>query len=335
MAAADLRRGPRSDTIRARVGFRGRKGSLESTEPEDTMARAVPAAAELPVIFALPLGLALVLVSALAGCASPSHFESGQAKLTAGDHRGAIEELDQAIAEDPQMAAAYKERGLAKHQVDDVDGAIADYSRAIELDPKLAMAYNNRANARRTKGDYKGSLDDCTKALEVNPAHDFAYVNRGYAHFLLGDEAAAAADLEKALGLKTSYRDYPNLWLWVIRSRRGEREMADKALRAHLSERTGPKDDWAATVASFLVGDIAEEAFVRDHVEKAPADELAGRRCEGNCYAGYKRLFAGEREKARELFQRSVDTKLVAYVEQHAAALELGRLGKATPPGTR
>ena len=70
----------------------------------------------------------------------------------------AIQDLDKAIALNPNSYQAYTNRGIARKEKGDIDGAIADYDKAIALNPNAAYAYNNRGNARGKKGDNDGAM---------------------------------------------------------------------------------------------------------------------------------------------------------------------------------
>ena len=59
-----------------------------------------------------------------------------------GQLDSAIDEFDEAIALDPQLAEAYYNRGTAYLDKGNYDQAIADFNQAIEIDPQLADAYH-------------------------------------------------------------------------------------------------------------------------------------------------------------------------------------------------
>ena len=105
-------------------------------------------------------------------------------------------------------AAAYTNRGSAKVNKGDLDGAIANLNRALQLDPKAASAY-------------------------------VIYVNRGTANFLARNWTAALRDYRRSCELSQRNQAYPRLFIWIIRSRLGEREAADKELATHFNAEPG------------------------------------------------------------------------------------------------
>lgn len=61
------------------------------------------------------------------------HFKQGRAKLSTGDFKGAIAELDTAIRSDPHHDVAYTMRGDAHRSVLAIDRARRDYAEAVSL----------------------------------------------------------------------------------------------------------------------------------------------------------------------------------------------------------
>src|SRR5215510_8125917 len=121
-------------------------------------------------------------------------------------------------------AVDYFNRGVAKKAKGDFEGAIADYNLAIELDPKYSAAYFHRGIAKQAKGDLKGAIGDINGAIERND-QDF----------------------------------YPRLFLWLMRSRLGESDAANKELAAFLDKRrNATPEEWTPKVAGYLLGNVSE-----------------------------------------------------------------------------
>src|SRR5262245_36538973 len=98
---------------------------------------------------ALGLVLALgggVLASAAGVLAAPpaapgaqlraeEYFVRGTDRAHAGDLRGAIDDLSQALRLDPTLVDAYRERAVALATLDDLAGALTDFDQAARLAP--------------------------------------------------------------------------------------------------------------------------------------------------------------------------------------------------------
>ena len=97
-----------------------------------------------------------------------TYFYRGNAYADKGEYDKAIEDFDQAIALQPDLAEACYNRGIAYYYKGEYDRAIEDYDQAIELQPDLAEAYSNRGNAYADKGEYDRAIEDFRKVVEVS-----------------------------------------------------------------------------------------------------------------------------------------------------------------------
>jgi tetratricopeptide (TPR) repeat protein len=130
-----------------------------------------------------------------------AHRNRADAYYRKGDNDRAILDAGEAIALDPQLAAAYNTRGhvyLSKH---DYDRAIADYDEAIRRDPKFAMYYVNRAFAHYGRGDSDLAIRDAEAAIGINPKLANAYAARGYANLGKHNADQAMRDADQAVRL--------------------------------------------------------------------------------------------------------------------------------------
>ena len=125
-------------------------------------------------------------------------FKKGDVHLKVGEFDQAIEAYTQAIALNPKLADAFRNRGLAYYNKGEFDRAIQDYDQAIALNPKLADAFNNRGLAYYNKGEFDRAIQDFDKAIELNPNFAIAFYNRGLAYRSIGKEQEAIKDFQKA-----------------------------------------------------------------------------------------------------------------------------------------
>jgi tetratricopeptide (TPR) repeat protein len=85
-------------------------------------------------------------------------YNQGIEKLTRGDQRAAIKDLDQSIQLNPNEPLAYGNRGNAHYDLKAYKAAIDDYSQMIRLSPKNASAYYNRGLAYYDMGNPRQRL---------------------------------------------------------------------------------------------------------------------------------------------------------------------------------
>jgi lipoprotein NlpI len=247
----------------------------------------------------------------------------GLAKFSRGDLDGAMADFNSALQLDPKLAPAYEARGVAKEQKGDLDGAIADYNHAIELNPKLDGAYLNRGKAKAYKGNTDSAIADFNRALQLNPKLARAYAGRGSANFLAHNWMAALHDYRRFSELSQRNQEYPRLFIWIIRSRLGEREAADKELATHFNAEPGT---WVSKVEAYLLGNLSEAEFLAAAASPV-ADTDRGQHCEAWFYAGMKNLLDGNKPAGTEFFKKCLTTEQKSPVEYHFAKAELKAVG--------
>ncbi|PYL10234.1 MAG: hypothetical protein DME33_01365 [Verrucomicrobia bacterium] len=251
-----------------------------------------------------------------------AYDDRGLAKLSSGDLDSALADFNHALQSDPKLAPAYESRGVAKAIKGDLDSAVADYNRAIELNPKLPGAYLNRGIAKAYKGDTDNAIADINRALNINPKLAAAYASRGSANFLARNWTAALQDYRRFCELSPRSQQYARFGIWMIRSRLGEREAADKELAAQFNAKG---KDWPSKIQRYLLGNLSESEFLA----AVSPDRKIGpdQRCEAWFYAGMKNLLDGNKSAASGLFEKCAAGP--KNVSEHAfAKAELKALGQ-------
>jgi lipoprotein NlpI len=273
------------------------------------------------------LSLSVVLSAGIAQTSAVDYFNRGVAEKANGDFEGAIADYNRAIELDPKYSAAYSNRGNAKQAKGDLDGAIADCNRAIELDPKDAVAHKNRGVAKKSKGDLKGAIADYTRAIELDPKYSAAYFHRGIAKQAKGDLKGAIDDINGAIE-RNNQDFYPRLFLWLMRSRLGESDAANKELAAFLDKRRDETpEEWTSKVAGHLLGNVSE-ADLFAAAKSSDAKKERGLFCEAWFFAGMKKLLGGDKATAADYFRKCIATGQTNFVEYQVAQSELEALTK-------
>ena len=155
-------------------------------------------------IYCLSLGMALsaicspitaqqtntISISSEAIATAEELSKQGQAKAEILDYKGAIADLSQAIALNPNEAEFYYQRGLILGELSDRQSAVQDFDDAIARDPSHARAYLQRG----------GMSFDLGSSFQITDYRGFNYRLNRLVDGRRGD-ARAILDLKKARDL--------------------------------------------------------------------------------------------------------------------------------------
>jgi TolB-like protein/DNA-binding winged helix-turn-helix (wHTH) protein len=122
-------------------------------------------------------------------------------------YRLAREEVQRALALDPNLAQAHIQLGRIQQQVDfDWTGADASYQRAVELEPGNPESVGQAACSAAFLGHFDRALLLSRRTIDLDPLNATSWVRLGQIEFWSGQLDAAIPDLKKALDLNR------NLW---------------------------------------------------------------------------------------------------------------------------
>jgi len=148
-----------------------------------------------------------------------AYYKSGHEYLKVGKSALAIEDLNKAIAANPDYAEAYSDRGEAYSYKGQYDKAIEDCSRAISINPNYAEAYLNRGRVYSFIANKGGKNDsailekaigDYNKAIAINPNYSDAHISRGHAYLRKGKHDLAIEDYNKEIAINPNDADAYN-----------------------------------------------------------------------------------------------------------------------------
>ena len=134
---------------------------------------------------------------------------------------------------------------------------------------------------------------------------------------------AALRDYRRSCELSQRNQE-SRLAIWLIRSRLGEREAANKELAAHFNAESG---SWVAKIETYLLGNLSEAEFLAAAASPAINTDR-GQHCEAWFYAGMKNLLDGNKRAAAEFFKKCLATGQKSIAEYHLAKAELNALGQ-------
>jgi tetratricopeptide (TPR) repeat protein len=115
-----------------------------------------------------------------------------------GHYQRALDDLNRAIALDPDRSTAFLNRGAAYSGLGQYERAVDDLGKAIALDAKSAAAHTNIGLAYYMIGQYDRAIEDLSEAVRLAPESAIVHFNRGNVYARLGFKAQAKNDYETA-----------------------------------------------------------------------------------------------------------------------------------------
>jgi len=133
----------------------------------------------------------------------------GAEYLKKGSLGKAIEKLEKAIKQQPQLALAHSYLGFAYEKIDDVEKANTHYERAVKLDSGDPVAANNYGTFLCRHNKIQESLAYFRKAGEnrIYQTPEAAYANAGVCARKIPNDRLAREFFLKAIGHKSRYPD--------------------------------------------------------------------------------------------------------------------------------
>jgi len=282
-----------------------------------------------------------------------------------GDWKGALADYNRAIELNPRNYSNYKGRAGIENASGDVDGALADYARAVEFNPSDRSIYMARARILETRGDIIGAVMARARmfelmppmnsrmdtnrdyfmrrdpgrwrgrfgmrydrVLELNTNFTWGYYHRGVVRSSQNDLNGALADFRRCQELPDNgFKDYAAIHIWLVQAQSGKGTEADQELDAYFNTRTtGTANDWPSQIARYLLNQINETNLFA----AINPSETEWQQSQFWYYTGMKHLIAGDKAKAIDCFQKSVNTKTRPYAVYISARTELAALQTET-----
>ncbi len=125
----------------------------------------------------------------------------GIALLSAGHPERAAEDLNIAVALNPEDFLAFQNRALALAKLGRAKEAMAELDAAIRLKPEHPWSYYNRGRMHLTQGDYTQAIDDFIAFIRFKRNHEEVYRLRGQSRLMIGLPQQAVGDFYESLRL--------------------------------------------------------------------------------------------------------------------------------------
>jgi tetratricopeptide (TPR) repeat protein len=186
----------------------------------------------------------------------------------------------------------------ARDQVEGPTAALVEMRRGVLLD---------------NLGRHDRALDAFENAMSHSPQWRDVYAS------ILSHLVSAQPDFELAssvwrrsqlhLTLPPEWKVYFTLWIQLITARAGQPPAQE---HTDLLRRLGGSSNWWGKLASFGAGDL-------DYTGLISVASNLGEETEALYYEGTRLFIAGDRQAARDQFQRVLDTKMVSFFEYEMA----------------
>jgi len=128
-------------------------------------------------------------------------YGKGAALVVLGRYEEALACIETALRINPRNEVAWVNKGNALSRMGRLVDALKCYNSAIKVNPRYEVAWNNKGNALARLGKYEDALRCYEKALRIDASYKGAWVNKGYVLTKLGDFEAAAKCADEVLRL--------------------------------------------------------------------------------------------------------------------------------------
>jgi lipoprotein NlpI len=220
------------------------------------------------------------------------------------------------------LAEALRMRGVMLGNLYAHEKALRDFTQSLTLDAKNPVTYVDRGVVLHKLKDYDGASRDFQKAIALAPDNSNAYYSRGMLYYYQARYKQAKDDFESGVSLaKVEDAPYGMLWLYMTLAKLGadgKTALADYAVDHDLKQWPG------AAIELLLEKKTPQEVLAAAANEDKKKERL--QLCEAHFYVGQYHLLGGDTAKAREAFEKVLDTKVREYLEYQYAAIELERL---------
>jgi lipoprotein NlpI len=220
------------------------------------------------------------------------------------------------------LAQAYCQRSDAYTDLGKFDEAMRDSSQALKLAPNGTGSFICRAYVYFNAGEFSKAVADYSRAITLGATDPHTFYFRGIVNFYAGRLDDAESDLSRASAANDNEsRTYTDLWLSWTSQRLGRPIPEAVAKRAAAD----PRGDWPRPALAMANGNLAPEEMLK-LLDGKSGDERRMALAEAYFYLGQHYLSLGDKDKAREYFEKTRQLEVIIYTEHAAAGFELQRL---------
>jgi tetratricopeptide (TPR) repeat protein len=178
-----------------------------------------------------------------------AHYAIAKTLLLRGRRDDAENELEQAVAGDPQNAQYHTLLGTVyferRRNGDRLKKAIDEYKEAVRLNPKDASGYQSLGIAYSAAGDYDRAALYLEHAIDLQPGYGPSYQELGRVYAKMGDKQAS----EKMLALYSKYVRH-DLRLKTLLAK-ADQNKGDATAQRELGDMQARSGDYASALESY------------------------------------------------------------------------------------
>jgi tetratricopeptide (TPR) repeat protein len=171
--------------------------------------------------------------------AATRDYEEAQKDLGRSDSAAAVKRLEHAVDLAPQFAAAWNSLGVIAYQTRKYDRAEECFHKAVEADPASFEALVNLGGVKLTLHKLDDAMNYNRRAVLERPDDALANAQLGMTYFSLREYDQASKYLERTRQIDPASFTLPQLILFQIHVRRGERALAASDLEDFLTRHPG------------------------------------------------------------------------------------------------
>ncbi len=221
------------------------------------------------------------------------------------------------------LAAAYCARSQSYGHLGRLDDAFRDANEALKLIPNSGEAFACRGYLYLLSGAFAKSIADYSHAVTLGATMPDVFGMRGLAKFYAGRLDEAAEDFAKASRADDKEgRLYTDLWLmWTD-------ERLHKPIPEALAERARGEahGDWPRPALAMFAGAMTPDDVLKT-IDSKTGDDREMALTEGYFYLGQLYFARGDKDKAKEMFEKTRAQGMLPYLEHIAAGFELQQMG--------
>jgi Tfp pilus assembly protein PilF len=180
---------------------------------------------------------------AIPGAAQRDYAEA-QRELQRHNTEAAVKRLERAVARAPQFSPAWNSLGVIAYQTRQYARAEECFRNAMQSDPRAFEPLVNLGGVLVSLHELDEAMDYNLKAVLQRPNDALANAQLGMTYFMLGRYDLASKYLERTRDIDPANMTYPQLMLFQIHVRRGERGAAASDLEDFLTRHP----DWPQAV---------------------------------------------------------------------------------------